>query len=120
MSESETKKRGRPPKVESVEVAHEPQPIVQKPQREPMNTHVEFIAHYENQKRLGRRPVFANKDFKGLKLRGHNLPAADFINCSFDGAEFVACTFQGWLASGCDGQPILENTDVRFGNYITG
>lgn len=109
----EPKRRGRPPKLEAQETV-----TVAKPERKPMNTHVEFVTHYEVHKRLGRRPVFADLDFNGLKLRGHNLPAADFINCSFEGAQFIDCVFQGWLASRCEGQPIMENCDVRFGNYL--
>lgn len=121
LENQETKRRGRPPaaKPEAVEPRVTVAPIADKPaSRAPMADHVEFVTLYETHKRLGRRPVFSNADFAGLKLVGHNLPAADFINCSFAGAEFRNCVFQGWMMSGCEGQPILENCDTRFGNYL--
>lgn len=109
------KKRGRPPKdVAPLQTGG----IISSVSREPLTDAIEFVTHYATHRAMGRRPRFANKDFNGLRIVGHELPAADFVGCNFNGAQFESCNLQGCLIDDkCEGWPVLESCDTRFGSF---
>jgi hypothetical protein len=115
------KRRGRPPRevatgpvvfIDMTELAIEP--VVHNKSLNPLNDELDFITHYGIHKAAGKRPSFKNKDFNGLVIDGKEIQAADFYECSFDGALFKNCNMQGVQLFDCIGEPQLVNCDTRF------